>query len=231
MIFQEPMSSLNPLMTAGGQIAETLRIHQHLSHKAALERAIELLALVRIPDARRCASEYPHRLSGGMRQRVMIAIALACEPKILIADEPTTALDVTIQSQILELILDLKERLGTAVMMITHNLGVIAETCQRAMVFYAGKKVEEAPVRDLFRSPRHPYTRGLLASMPRVGSSLAPRPDERLPEIKGAVPTLRDRPTGCPFAPRCDLALGRCSEEMPPVVSTGAHLFACWNPQ
>ncbi len=231
MIFQEPMSSLNPVMTVGDQIAETLRVHQHLGRREAFDRAIEMLAVVRIPDARRRAHEYPHRMSGGMRQRVMIAMALACEPKILIADEPTTALDVTIQAQILELIVELKERLGTAVMMISHNLGVIAETAQRAIVMYAGRKVEEASVRDLFHAPRHPYTRGLLASMPRVGSSRSGSSVERLREIRGVVPSLRERPAGCPFAPRCDFAVERCGEMPRLEPGTAGHSVACWNPQ
>jgi peptide/nickel transport system ATP-binding protein len=231
MIFQEPMSSLNPMMTVGDQIAETLRIHQGLGRKAAFDRAVEMLVLVRMPDAARRAREYPHQLSGGMRQRVMIAIALACEPKILIADEPTTALDVTIQAQILDLIIELKERLGTAVMMISHNLGVIAETAQRAMVMYAGHKVEEAPIHDLFRSPRHPYTVGLLASIPRVGSSRSAASTGDLYEIRGMVPSLRDRPAGCPFEPRCGSATKRCAVEMPPLDDLGgSHSVSCWNP-
>jgi peptide/nickel transport system ATP-binding protein len=173
MIFQEPMSSLNPVMTVGRQIAETVAMHQGLSRRAALDRAVEMLALVRIPEPRRRAGEFPHQLSGGMRQRVMIAIAMACTPTILIADEPTTALDVTIQAQILDLMLEMKERTGAAVMLITHDLGVIAETAQRVIVMYAGRKVEEAPVDALFAHPRHPYTRGLMTSIPRLNRAAA----------------------------------------------------------
>jgi peptide/nickel transport system ATP-binding protein len=173
MIFQEPMSSLNPVMSVGRQIAETVALHQGLSRRAALDRAVEMLALVRIPEPRRRAGEFPHQLSGGMRQRVMIAIAMACTPTILIADEPTTALDVTIQAQILDLMLEMKERTGAAVMLITHDLGVIAETAQRVIVMYAGRKVEEAPVDALFAHPRHPYTAGLMTSIPRLNRAAA----------------------------------------------------------
>src|SRR6266446_3545876 len=172
MIFQEPMTSLNPVLTVGRQIGETLRMHQGLDKPAALARAIEMLILVGIPEPARRVREYPHQLSGGMRQRVMIAMALACNPKLLIADEPTTALDVTIQAQILQLMLDLKRRVGAAIILITHDLGVVAEIAERVMVMYAGRKVEEAPVAELFRSPRHPYTQGLLGAVPKLGSSL-----------------------------------------------------------
>ena len=230
MIFQEPMTSLNPVLTVGEQIAESVRIHQRLNPRSALERAIEMLSTVRIADPKRRAGEYPHQLSGGMRQRVMIAMALACNPGVLIADEPTTALDVTIQAQILDLILDLKERLGTAVLLITHDLGVIAETAQRAIVMYAGRKVEEADTGTLFRNPLHPYTRGLLRSIPRRNArGRRSNIRGRLEEIAGIVPSLREDIAGCPFAPRCAYAVPRCAQEAPPLESRGAeHLVACW---
>jgi peptide/nickel transport system ATP-binding protein len=231
MIFQEPMTSLNPVMTVGRQIAETVALHQKLSQRAAFDRAIEMLALVKIPDTRRRAAEYPHQLSGGMRQRVMIAIAMACTPALLIADEPTTALDVTIQAQILQLMLEMKERTGAAVMLITHDLGVIAETAQRVVVMYAGRKVEEAPARALFARPRHPYTRGLLGSMPHLGDSVRGEDRKRLVEIPGVVPSLKDEQPGCLFAPRCPNAIARCSQEVPPLTAHGeGHWAACWNP-
>jgi peptide/nickel transport system ATP-binding protein len=231
MIFQEPMTSLNPVMTVGRQIAETVALHQELSRRAALDRATEMLALVRIPDARRRAGEYPHQLSGGMRQRIMIAIAMACTPTILIADEPTTALDVTIQAQILDLMLEMKERSGAAVMLITHDLGVIAETAQRVVVMYAGRKVEEASAKALFARPRHPYTRGLMTSIPRLNRAL----DEsmrstRLTEIPGVVPSLIDMAGGCTFAPRCAHASEQCRVAFPPQVEAApGHFVACWN--
>ena len=230
MIFQEPMTSLNPVLTVGEQIAESVRIHQQLNPHSAWERAIEMLATVRIADPKRRAGEYPHQLSGGMRQRVMIAMALACNPDVLIADEPTTALDVTIQAQILDLILDLKERLGTAVVLITHDLGVIAETAQRAIVMYAGRKVEEADTPTLFANPLHPYTRGLLRSIPkRNARGRRSNIRGRLEEIAGIVPSLREEIAGCPFAPRCSMAVPRCSQEPPPLEAHGArHLVACW---
>ena len=230
MIFQEPMTSLNPVLTVGEQIAESLRIHQKLAARAAWDRAIEMLSLVRIADPKRRAGEYPHQLSGGMRQRVMIAMALACNPTVLIADEPTTALDVTIQAQILDLILDLKERLGTAVVLITHDLGVVAETTQRAIVMYAGRKVEEADTATLFRSPLHPYTRGLLRSIPRR-TARGRRSNIRghLDEIPGLVPSLREAIPGCPFAPRCPIATERCTRESPALeVRAARHWVACW---
>ena len=226
MIFQEPMTSLNPVHTIGAQIAEAVRIHQRLPRAAARERAAEMLRLVHVPDARHRLAEYPHQFSGGMRQRAMIAMALACNPKLLIADEPTTALDVTIQAQILRLMLELKERIGAAIMLITHDLGVVAETCQRVIVLYAGRTVEEAPVLELFDRPAHPYTRGLLASIPRRTSKNERR---RLTEIPGFVPSLREPIVGCPFAPRCPVAIERCRVESPPMIRLGAsHSAACF---
>jgi peptide/nickel transport system ATP-binding protein len=227
MIFQEPMTSLNPVLTVGHQIAEAVRIHKGGSRAAARERALEMLELVRIPDAKRRLDEYPHQFSGGMRQRVMIAMALACDPKLLIADEPTTALDVTIQAQVLKLMLELKEKTGAAVVLITHDLGVVAETCQRVIVMYAGRKVEEAPVETLFARPTHPYTRGLLASIAR-GSAGARR--KRLAEIPGIVPSLREPIEGCAFAPRCGMATDLCvrnSPQLKALASDAAHLVAC----
>ena len=230
MVFQEPMTSLNPVLTVGEQIAESLRIHQKLAPRSAAERAVEMLQTVRIADPKRRAGEYPHQLSGGMRQRVMIAMALACNPDVLIADEPTTALDVTIQAQILDLVLDLKERLGTAVLLITHDLGVVAETAQRAIVMYAGRKVEEADTATLFRNPLHPYTRGLLKSIPRRNArGRRSNIRGRLEEIAGMVPSLRQEIPGCPVAPRCTMAVARCSQEPPQLDAHGAgHLAACW---
>ena len=229
MIFQEPLTSLNPVLTVGDQIAETIAVHQRLPRRGATERTVEMLRLVDIAEPERRAKEYPHQFSGGMRQRAMIAMALSCEPKVLIADEPTTALDVTIQAQILRLMVDLKERLGTAVIMITHNLGVVAETAQRVVVMYAGRKVEEAPVGELFAQPLHPYTRGLMASIPRVSDAVEQADRRRLHEIEGTVPTLREEITGCAFAPRCSLATDRCRRQAPALRAFGsAHLVACW---
>jgi peptide/nickel transport system ATP-binding protein len=228
MIFQEPMTSLNPVMTIGDQIGEALILHQDLSHTEARGRAVEMLRLVRIPEPERRAGEYPHQLSGGMRQRAMIAMALACNPKVLIADEPTTALDVTIQAQILDLILDLQSRLGTAVILITHDLGVVAETAQRVIVMYAGRKVEEAEVTALFDLPLHPYTRGLLGSVPRLDAE--DNGGARLQEIPGMVPALHSLPEGCAFAPRCALATERCRQEAPPWLALRpGHWAACWH--
>ena len=231
MIFQEPMTSLNPVMTIGRQIAEVLLLHQGMTTKQAYQRAVDMLRLVKIPEPEQRVKEYPHQLSGGMRQRAMIAIALACNPKVLIADEPTTALDVTIQAQILNLIVELQKRLGTAVILITHDLGVVAETAQRVIVMYAGRKVEEAEVGELFARPMHPYTRGLMAAIPWLdlmrGEEKAAT--ERLTEIPGIVPALSALPPGCAFAPRCPYADDRCRSEYPPYEQKrAAHWAACW---
>ncbi|TIO11818.1 MAG: ABC transporter ATP-binding protein [Mesorhizobium sp.] len=225
MIFQEPMTSLNPVYTVGHQIAEAVQIHTKASRSAAMKKAEEMLRLVRIADPKRRVNNYPHEMSGGMRQRAMIAMALACSPELLIADEPTTALDVTIQAQILRLIVDLKERTGTAVMFITHDLGVVAETCQRVIVMYAGRIVEQASVIDLFARPAHPYTQGLMRSVPdrRRGRQ------HRLPEIPGIVPSLREPIVGCSFAPRCPFAIDICREKRPPILHVrSSHAAACW---
>src|SRR5689334_20049127 len=230
MIFQEPMTSLNPVLTIGRQIAETLTLHQGLDHKAALDRAVDMLRLVHIPEARRRIGEYPHQLSGGMRQRVMIAMALACNPKLLIADEPTTALDVTIQAQILDLMRELKQQIDAAIVLITHDLGVVAEMAQRVVVMYAGRKAEEAPVSRLFRRPLHPYTKGLLASVPRLGASLDHERAPRLAEIAGTVPSLREPIPGCPFASRCAFATEICRREMPAFdEKEPGHFAACFH--
>ena len=232
MIFQEPMTSLNPVITIGHQISEALILHQGLSKAEAMARAEEMLNLVRIPEAKQRIKEYPHQLSGGMRQRAMIAMALACNPKVLIADEPTTALDVTIQAQILDLIVNLQEQLGTAVILITHDLGVVAETAKRVVVMYAGKKVEEADVEALFAEPMHPYTHGLLASVPHLDSMRgADQEDvERLAEIPGIVPALNNLPEGCVFAPRCPHADDQCMAAYPPYEEKKpGHWAACWH--
>ncbi|MBE9604827.1 ABC transporter ATP-binding protein [Acetobacteraceae bacterium H6797] len=227
MIFQEPMTSLNPVLTVGRQIGETLRLHQGLDKNQAEQRAVEMLKLVGIPAPEKRVREYPHQLSGGMRQRVMIAMALACNPKLLIADEPTTALDVTIQAQILDLMRDLKHRVGAAIVLITHDLGVVAEVAERVVVMYAGRKVEEARVADLFRTPRHPYTRGLLGAVPKLGSSLTGE-STRLAEIPGLVPSLKKKIVGCVFASRCTEATDLCREVAPALEAKApGHIAAC----
>jgi peptide/nickel transport system ATP-binding protein len=231
MIFQEPMTSLNPVMTIGRQIGEALILHQGIGKAAALERAVEMLRRVRIPEPEQRVKEYPHQLSGGMRQRAMIAMALACNPKVLLADEPTTALDVTIQAQILELMVTLQRELGTAMVLITHDLGVVAETAERVIVMYAGRKVEEASVGDLFAHAMHPYTHGLLGSIPRLGLMRGElhTSGARLQEIVGIVPALTDLPKGCAFAPRCSFAIDRCAQEYPPYEQKrSGHWAACW---
>ena len=228
MIFQEPMTSLNPVLTVGRQIGETLRLHQGMNASQATKRSVQMLELVGISAAPRRVREYPHQLSGGMRQRVMIAMALACNPKLLIADEPTTALDVTIQAQILDLMRDLKTRLGSAIMLITHDLGVVAEMAQRVVVMYAGRKVEEASVGEIFARPLHPYTRGLLGAVPKLGSSLTETGRSKLAEIPGLVPSLRQRIVGCAFAGRCPMVTDHCREVAPAVEPKApAHLVAC----
>jgi peptide/nickel transport system ATP-binding protein len=232
MIFQDPMTSLNPVLTVGEQIAEAAVLHQKLGKRAARELAVEMLHKVNIPEPRRRADEYPHQFSGGMRQRAMIAAALACHPKVLIADEPTTALDVTIQAQIIELMMNLKREFGTSIIMITHDLGVVAETCARVVVMYAGRKVEEATAAELFTAPLHPYTQGLLLATPRLetapGTHLAERP--RLLEIPGMVPTLKGELTGCSFAPRCHKATAICRESVPELDERGnGHVVSCFH--
>jgi peptide/nickel transport system ATP-binding protein len=228
MIFQEPMTSLNPVLTIGRQIGEAFRLHEGLSKREARHRSIEMLALVGIPEAARRIGEYPHQLSGGMRQRVVIAMALACNPRLLIADEPTTALDVTIQAQILELMRELKRRVGAAIMLITHDLGVVAEMAERVIVMYAGRKVEEAPVDEIFSSPMHPYTQGLLGAVPKLGSSLALDHRTKLTEIRGRVPSLSEKIVGCSFADRCPIATQLCREVEPAVAQKrDGHLVAC----
>jgi oligopeptide/dipeptide ABC transporter ATP-binding protein len=231
MIFQEPMTSLNPLYAVGKQVAESIALHQGLSRREAWDRAVDMLRRVYIPEPERRAHAYPHQLSGGMRQRVMIAMALACNPKVLIADEPTTALDVTIQAQILDLMRELQESFGTAIVLITHDMGVVAENADRVVVMYAGRKVEEAPAAVLFERPGHPYTKGLLGSIPHLDEAArngARR--NRLNEIKGLVPSLFNLPPGCSFAPRCAFASDRCREQRPELAEYGAgHTIACWH--
>jgi oligopeptide/dipeptide ABC transporter ATP-binding protein len=231
MIFQEPMTSLNPLQTAGQQITEAITLHQGLSRRDAMVQAVDMLRRVHIPEPERRAQAYPHQLSGGMRQRVMIAMALSCNPKVLIADEPTTALDVTIQAQILELMRELRQTLGTAMILITHDMGVVAENADRVVVMYAGRKVEEAPVDDLFERPAHPYTKGLLASIPYLDTASRASPARsRLNEIKGMVPVLSRLPQGCAFAPRCGFATDECRVAFPPLtVVRDFHVVACWH--
>jgi oligopeptide/dipeptide ABC transporter ATP-binding protein len=231
MIFQEPMTSLNPLMTIGRQISEAIALHRGLSRRDALDQAIEMLRRVHIPEPERRVEAYPHQLSGGMRQRAMIAMALSCNPKLLIADEPTTALDVTIQAQILDLMRELQDTLGTAVILITHDMGVVAENADRVVVMYAGRKVEEASADDLFERPGHPYTKGLLGSLPNL--EVVARTDARrarLNEIKGMVPSLANLPEGCSFAPRCGFATAECRAQFPPLSEhRPAHWVACWH--
>jgi peptide/nickel transport system ATP-binding protein len=226
MVFQEPMTSLNPVYTIGEQIAEVLRRHEGLSRKAALDKTVEMLRLVQIPNPDKRVGDYPHQFSGGMRQRVMIAMALSCSPKLLIADEPTTALDVTIQAQILELLQDMKSRFGMAIMLITHAMGVVAETAQRVVVMYAGKVIEEAPVERLFADPKHPYTQGLIRSIPRIDTAATRK--ARLEAIPGVVPSLLNPPPGCRFAARCKFAMPKCREAVPPLLDVGGgHRVAC----
>ena len=231
MIFQEPMTSLNPLMTVGRQISEAIALHRGLSRRDARDAAVEMLRRVHIPEAERRVDAYPHQLSGGMRQRAMIAMAVSCDPKVLIADEPTTALDVTIQAQILDLMRELQDRLATAIMLITHDMGVVAENADRVVVMYAGRKVEEASAEALFEQPGHPYTKGLLGSIPNLEVAAhtgARRP--RLNEIKGMVPSLADLPRGCTFAPRCAFATAECEAASPPLLQHQAgHWIACWH--
>jgi peptide/nickel transport system ATP-binding protein len=224
MIFQEPMTSLNPAFTIGDQIAEAICRHRRVSAQEAMRRAVDMLARVRMPSPERRARDYPHKLSGGMRQRAMIAMALACDPKLVIADEPTTALDVTIQAQILDLLRELRTASGTAIMLITHDLGVVAELAHEVMVMYAGKIVERAPVKALFETPQHPYTIGLLGSIPRLDGE-----EKRLAAIDGAVPSLQSMPQGCRFHPRCPFAIARCRTEEPPLAEVAPGQFAaCW---
>jgi len=226
IVFQEPMTSLNPVYTVGEQIAEVLRLHEGLSRKDALDRAVQMLKRVRIPTPERRVQDYPHQFSGGMRQRVMIAIALACNPKLLIADEPTTALDVTIQAQILGLLAELKAELGMAIMLITHAMGVVAEVAQRVVVMYAGKVVEEAPVGELFARARHPYTQGLIRSIPRIDTAATHK--VRLESIPGTVPKLIEPGEGCRFAPRCRYVMPKCTAATPPLRTVApGHKVAC----
>ncbi len=229
MIFQEPMTSLNPVFTIGFQIAEAVMLHQGKKKRDAMDKAVEMLKLVQIPLPEQRVKEYPHQLSGGMRQRAMIAMALSCNPSILLADEPTTALDVTIQAQILDLMMKLKEELGTAIILITHDLGLIAETCKRVVVMYAGKVVEQASVEEIFNEPLHPYTIGLLNSIPKLRTTHAHGKGVRLQEIKGIVPSLNRLPTGCSFNPRCEKVFGMCSEHEPELreVKSG-HFVRCF---
>ncbi|WP_306152099.1 ABC transporter ATP-binding protein [Roseovarius sp. MMSF_3281] len=229
MIFQDPMSSLNPVLSIGDQLTEAIMLHQGLSSKQAIDHAAEMLDLVHIPEPRRRLNEYPHQLSGGMRQRVMIAMALSCNPSVLIADEPTTALDVTIQAQILALMEEIRDNLQTAIILITHDLGVVAEMADRVLVMYAGRKVEEADVAEIFERPQHPYTRGLMRSVPRLTTDFSEARQERLSEIPGIVPALTNLPKGCTFAERCAFATDRCRAEYPALEPKKPdHVAACW---
>ena len=231
MIFQEPMTSLNPLLTVGRQISEAIALHRGLSRRNTMHEAVEMLRRVHIPEPERRLHAYPHQLSGGMRQRVMIAMAISCDPKVLIADEPTTALDVTIQAQILDLMRELQDRLGTAIILITHDMGVVAENADRVVVMYAGRKVEEASVEELFERPVHPYTKGLLGSIPNLETAAHTKARRaRLTEIKGMVPSLADLPEGCSFAPRCAFATGECHAAYPPLQQHWpGHWVSCWH--
>jgi oligopeptide/dipeptide ABC transporter ATP-binding protein len=233
MIFQEPMTSLNPLLTVGRQISEAIALHRGLSRRDARYQTVEMLRRVHIPEPERRVDAYPHQLSGGMRQRVMIAMAVSCDPKVLIADEPTTALDVTIQAQILDLMRELQDRLGTAIILITHDMGVVAENADRVVVMYAGRKVEEASARELFELPGHPYTQGLLGSIPNLEiAAHANSRRARLTEIKGMVPSLANLPKGCTFAPRCSFASDECRAAYPPLLQhRPGHWVACWHAQ
>jgi oligopeptide/dipeptide ABC transporter ATP-binding protein len=224
MIFQEPMTSLNPVFTVGEQIAESVRLHQNVGDREANARALEMMRLVGIPSAEKRMRDYPHQMSGGMRQRVMIGMALSCNPKLLIADEPTTALDVTVQAQILELMKELREKLGMAILLITHDLGVVAEMVDEVAVMYGGRIVERGPVKEIFESPQHPYTEALLRSIPLLGM----RYTTPLKAIRGMVPSPLDWPQGCRFAPRCDYAFDRCLTELPPLHPVGEQEAACW---
>jgi oligopeptide/dipeptide ABC transporter ATP-binding protein len=227
MIFQEPMTSLNPVLTVGEQICEAIRLHQDMKRQEAWRWGEQMLQMVQIAAPRARAREYPHKLSGGMRQRAMIAMALSCNPQLLLADEPTTALDVTIQAQILSLMIRLKEEFGTSILLITHNLGIIAEMASRVVVMYAGRVVEEAPVRELFKDPRHPYTQGLLGSIPVIGRKA--KTGQRLQEIPGMVPSPLEMPKGCRFHPRCSKVMAVCSRDEPPLVVLGEHRkVSCW---
>lgn len=233
MIFQDPMTALNPMMTIGDQIGEVLIRHEKLSRREVRAKVRDLLEATRIPDPERRIHEYPHQLSGGMRQRVVIAMAIACRPRLLIADEPTTALDVTIQAQILRLLEDLREETGSAIMLITHDLGVVAEVADRTAVIYAGRVVESAPTGQLLDGPRHPYTANLMRAAPDIEAILRAPPGEvpQIPEIPGIVPRLTEQPLGCPFASRCDRVEQRCTKEVPPeILDAGDHMVACWNP-
>ncbi len=230
MVFQEPMTSLNPALTVGEQIGEVLVQHRGMTRRQAATRAAELLELVRVPDPQRRVLDYPHRLSGGMRQRVMIAMAIACEPRLLIADEPTTALDVTVQAQVLDLLLSIRDRFGMAILLITHDLGVVAETADRVAVLYAGRKIEEGATSALFAAPQHPYTRGLLAASPEIlpGDRLTGRGRARLNEIPGMVPALDAMPPGCRFAPRCSEVMPGCTVAPPTLLPHHGGLVACY---
>ena len=226
MIFQEPMTSLNPVFTVGQQIMESLTYHQKMAAGDARARAIEMIGLVGIPSPEKCMSNYPHQLSGGMRQRIMIAMALACNPRILIADEPTTALDVTIQAQILRLMIELKEKTGTAIILITHDLGIVAQIADKIVVMYAGEAVESSDVKSVFKEPLHPYTLGLLRSLPKINEEQ--ESGKKLHNIKGAVPSPKNYPAGCRFSPRCEKVFDKCTAEKPGLLAVGNRQVRCW---